>query len=373
MPVNPKPAELPRWADVGGGAGIADPSSAVKDAGWLINQKPPAQWMNWLFNLLYQWCAYVFDFENNVHTWAANQIFNSGSGGLVTWTGAQTWLSNSPWLTIDNTGIGVQNARQALFLKGANNTDPLVSLAGAVLSITNSTGIGSAIRASTGGTGAVTAWLTNGGDSSFALRLYEAAADNLGVALDIILNSTNGTALQAVGTSAAAFFALFSNNGNAASLKVENTGAGRALEVGAGDVFFSGGAAAAATAQANRLSKGLVPKAWAVYTTNGSGGVTLLAGQNIAAIAIVSSTNGNGVQLTWASAFTSVDQVCVVGNCMHGGAPGVANTINPQVSANLDTKVNVGHWEHNPVGPVVSFLNAATQQIRGFVVVFGLQ
>ena len=39
----------PQWDNVG-----VEPSGAKKTAGWLLNEKPPAEWFNWLFNRNYK-------------------------------------------------------------------------------------------------------------------------------------------------------------------------------------------------------------------------------------------------------------------------------------------------------------------------------
>lgn len=48
-----KPTSVSRWADVGGA--IVEPSSGKKDVGWLVAEKPAAQFFNWLLNISYQW------------------------------------------------------------------------------------------------------------------------------------------------------------------------------------------------------------------------------------------------------------------------------------------------------------------------------
>jgi hypothetical protein len=40
--------QLPEWDNTG-----VEPSSAKKTAGWLANEKPPAEWFNWFFNRVY--------------------------------------------------------------------------------------------------------------------------------------------------------------------------------------------------------------------------------------------------------------------------------------------------------------------------------
>jgi len=53
-----KPSTLPRWA-TNGGTQIVEPPSLVKDRGWNTTERPPAQFENWLLNLLYQWTQYL--------------------------------------------------------------------------------------------------------------------------------------------------------------------------------------------------------------------------------------------------------------------------------------------------------------------------
>ena len=373
----PKPGSLPRWADVGGGAGIAVPASGALDTGWFIKQKMPAQWLNWLFNLIYQWCAYLFDFENNARTWNATQTF---AGNAMQFSGIQQWTANSPWLEIDNTGPGFQNARQAIYMNGSNNTAPVVSAAGGVLSIINNA-VGACLRASGSGTGAQTAWLNNTGDSSYTLRLFENAGDGHGTALDIILNSVNGTALQAVGSSGGAYFALFDNSGGSApALKVNNTGGGHALEIGEGHAQLTGTVIAPTVAQLNMLSPGLIVKAWCLVETNGANAVTLRAGQNVSAVALVASSLGPAHDLlavTFAQDFAN-DHVCLLGTA--GGVASVTSgryVIQPWQSGSVGGDTN----RHHQMGVGVEDLNAAgtlidlgaTAGVRVMVAFLGVQ
>lgn len=55
----PKPSALPRWADVGGD--LVEPNSGKKDIGFVAGKRGVAQYFNWLFNLIYQWCQYISD------------------------------------------------------------------------------------------------------------------------------------------------------------------------------------------------------------------------------------------------------------------------------------------------------------------------
>lgn len=55
-----KPTTLPRWAN-GGGAKVATPSSGKQDIGWDTQEKPPAQWFNWLLLNIYLWLLWISD------------------------------------------------------------------------------------------------------------------------------------------------------------------------------------------------------------------------------------------------------------------------------------------------------------------------
>jgi hypothetical protein len=55
-----KPGTLPRWATVGG-AQIVEPTEGKKTQGFNVQEKPPSQYFNWLYNLIYQWTQYLND------------------------------------------------------------------------------------------------------------------------------------------------------------------------------------------------------------------------------------------------------------------------------------------------------------------------
>jgi hypothetical protein len=77
----PKPTELPRWADVGGD--IVEPLEAKKDIGWVDGEQPPAEYFNWLLNLLYLWTFYLDTFEDEQHTWTQTQEFEGEASDIV--------------------------------------------------------------------------------------------------------------------------------------------------------------------------------------------------------------------------------------------------------------------------------------------------
>ena len=94
-----KPSALPQWATdpnitdpTSGEKNVVDPGSSRYAEGWLYNEKPPRNYMNWLHNLYYQWIALFdanFDQSCNVGdnvqfgTVLLNTISDSGGGNVV--------------------------------------------------------------------------------------------------------------------------------------------------------------------------------------------------------------------------------------------------------------------------------------------------
>ena len=89
-----KPSLTPRWANVGGD--ITEPASGKKDIGHVVAEKPPAQYLNWLFNLAWQWFEYLKDgafsgattFDSTVGVTGATTLSSTlGVTGAATLTG----------------------------------------------------------------------------------------------------------------------------------------------------------------------------------------------------------------------------------------------------------------------------------------------
>lgn len=55
----PKPSETPRWADLADPADIATPTSTARDSGWKARIRPPHEWVNWFWNLCYEWVLWL--------------------------------------------------------------------------------------------------------------------------------------------------------------------------------------------------------------------------------------------------------------------------------------------------------------------------
>ncbi len=52
-----EPTDDPVWATDGGTT--LEPSGGKQAAGWVVDEKPPARFMNWWMNLVYQWVVYL--------------------------------------------------------------------------------------------------------------------------------------------------------------------------------------------------------------------------------------------------------------------------------------------------------------------------
>ncbi len=68
-----QPTDVPRWATDGGAT--VNPAAGEKDTGWVVDNKPPARKMNWLFNTIYDWVLYL---QNPVGTGAGAGVDATG-------------------------------------------------------------------------------------------------------------------------------------------------------------------------------------------------------------------------------------------------------------------------------------------------------
>ena len=82
MATKPLSSTLPRWADTVAGdpAKVSEPASGKKDIGWVVGEKPPAQWKNWLQLQIYNWLVWLDAFETEAHTWTQLQTLQSHNG-----------------------------------------------------------------------------------------------------------------------------------------------------------------------------------------------------------------------------------------------------------------------------------------------------
>jgi hypothetical protein len=77
-----KPSKLPRWAT--SAFTVTEPDELKKNGGYGAGEKPAPKVMNWLFNTIYAWCAYLQglhtepDFLGQAYTWTAVHVFQLG-------------------------------------------------------------------------------------------------------------------------------------------------------------------------------------------------------------------------------------------------------------------------------------------------------
>ena len=78
------PTQVPTWAtDATGIANTTAPSGTKQNDGWAVGDTLPAQYLNWFFNLVGQWCTYLNTFLSTANVWTAAQTFSAGiAGGL---------------------------------------------------------------------------------------------------------------------------------------------------------------------------------------------------------------------------------------------------------------------------------------------------
>lgn len=69
-----KPVKIVEWAT--NLLNVVEPTAGKKIIGWLVAEKPPAQYFNFLLNVLGQWSAYLDDIENHGLVWTVLQTFN---------------------------------------------------------------------------------------------------------------------------------------------------------------------------------------------------------------------------------------------------------------------------------------------------------
>ncbi len=84
MATKPTP-RIPVWAS---GGSTTDPGAGKEAAGWLVDERPPANWWNWIWNAMGQWLGWaetsIDDLENAVTIRAHGRVSVNLSTGNVT-------------------------------------------------------------------------------------------------------------------------------------------------------------------------------------------------------------------------------------------------------------------------------------------------
>ena len=82
-----KPVDVPRWADVSGD--IVVPIDGKKDVGWVEEERPPNSFVNWFWNLVFQWTDWLNDTFDDSGLSKVERTLNlgatQGDAGLVSW------------------------------------------------------------------------------------------------------------------------------------------------------------------------------------------------------------------------------------------------------------------------------------------------
>lgn len=87
-----KPITTPDWVTDANAASetyVVEPNSDKRDVGWAGEEKPPAQFLNWLFYWICKWVAYLANLEDEALTWTADHVFEQDvevQGNLVAGT-----------------------------------------------------------------------------------------------------------------------------------------------------------------------------------------------------------------------------------------------------------------------------------------------
>jgi hypothetical protein len=174
--------------------------------------------------------------------------------------------------------------------------------------------------------------------------------------------ATNGNGLSATGAGVGTGV-IATGGATGEGLYCTGNGGAAALHVGAGHAIFTGTqpAVAADPGQDNLLCATNLPKAWAMLSTNGSGGVTVNDGFNIASAAVVSTTH---VLVTFARAFANPSYAVMLQNCTKDED----EIPRPDFGSQTTTTVKI-YWVDSTNSP----LNPSTTEFRTSILVFGRQ
>jgi hypothetical protein len=81
MATDPRPTDIPRWADTGA---ITVPSDTKQDAGWVSPELPPAEYFNWHQNLVGQWMKWIDQYlfqGSTINDFKIEASSTTGAGG----------------------------------------------------------------------------------------------------------------------------------------------------------------------------------------------------------------------------------------------------------------------------------------------------
>ena len=383
MATKPLSSTLPRWADTVAGdpAKVSEPASGKKDIGWLVGEKPPAQWKNWLLLQTYAWLLWLDAFETEAHTWTKLQTLTAsvlntrailatgnGSGSAIKGIGGAA----ANGIEAEASGAGtyaLYGKGTALGVIGVRGEGGSGSVGGSFIGGGVSAGI-SATAGSGGGIGITGLGILTGAGGSF-----QGGATGDGLLATGGATSGRGASLVGGGTSGIGLH-VTGGGPNGIAITAIGTGTGLALEatgaVHTSDSFYADVVCRAGTTSTNTMRGdysefgGVINhpaatasikhqvrpintvRAWAMITTDGVGGITLQDGAGVSGVAI----NANSIEITFADAFANNKYACLTSG--HDGSVGVGTPKYAVYQPNNTTTLAIVSTGSNPATTVLN-------------------
>jgi hypothetical protein len=331
MAVKPLSSTLPRWADTVAGdpTKVSEPAAGKKDMGWLVAEKPPAQWKNWLLLQTYNWLVWLDAFETEAHSWTKTQTFGAGI------TVSNTTLNTRAIL---GTGNGTAEGVKGIGGPGGHGVLGEASGAGTYGVYGKGTALGVIAIRGEGGTDSAGGSFVGGGIGAGVVATG-GAGGAVGISgLGVLAYSgvygqggATGKGGEFYGGSGGSPNGIYCKGGapDGHGIKAEATGTGYAVEclgtihtdlhvfadqtVAAGtggsvntmhssySEFTTPTHAVAGSSIKHRIAPCNTPRVLATITTDGAGGLTVQDDQGVGGAAIV---GGNKIQVTFVDAMS---------------------------------------------------------------------
>ena len=383
MATKPLSSTLPRWADTVAGdpSKVSEPASGKKDIGWLVGEKPPAQWENWMRLQDYNWLVWLDAFETEAHTWTKLQTLTAsvlntrailatgnGSGSAIKGIGGAAGNG----IEAEASGAGtyaLYGKGTALGVIGVRGEGGSGSVGGSFIGGGVSAGL-SATAGSGGGIGITGLGILTGAGGSF-----QGGATGDGLLATGGATSGRGASLVGGGTSGIGLH-VTGGGPDGIAITAIGTGTGLALEatgaVHTSDSFYADVVCRAGTTSTNTMRGdysefgGVINhpaatasikhqvrpintvRAWAMITTDGVGGITLQDGAGVSGVAI----NANSIEITFADAFANNKYACLTSG--HDGSVGVGTPKYAVYQPNNTTTLAIVSTGSNPATTVLN-------------------
>ena len=112
-----------RILDWASGGTTTDPGGSKEAAGWVTDDRPPANWWNWILNSFGQWLSYFEDHTDEFLPVLHAYVVTDGAGSTTTlvgsgFTGGATVGSDGVSLTFTNTQAGINYTSVATAFAG---------------------------------------------------------------------------------------------------------------------------------------------------------------------------------------------------------------------------------------------------------------